>query len=97
MKTDSHPITIRGADVNAVGEALSPRAAIETVRAAVASWEGVTIHHHRFGGSNSGSVAGSWAICTVRLPTCPSRGASATNLLREDRRDLTMSFLDLVG
>ena len=29
---------------------LSARAAIETVRAAVASWEGVTTHEHRFGG-----------------------------------------------
>jgi Luciferase len=31
-------------------EVLSSRAAIEAVRAAVASWEGVTIHDHRFGG-----------------------------------------------
>lgn len=31
-------------------EAMSPRAAIETVRAEVESWEGVTTHHHRFGG-----------------------------------------------
>jgi hypothetical protein len=31
-------------------EVLSPRAAIETVRAAVASWHGVTTHNHRFGG-----------------------------------------------
>ena len=50
METESHPITIRGADVNDVGEVLSPRAAIETVRAAVASWEGVTTDNHRFGG-----------------------------------------------
>jgi hypothetical protein len=32
------------------GDALSPRAAIETVRSAVASWQGVTTHDHRFGG-----------------------------------------------
>src|SRR6185436_10941752 len=31
-------------------EALSPRTAIETVRAAVGSWEGVTTDDHRFGG-----------------------------------------------
>ena len=30
-------------------ELLSPRAAIETVRAAVGSWEGVTTSEHRFG------------------------------------------------
>jgi hypothetical protein len=29
---------------------LSPRAAMERVRAAVASWDGVTTHVHRFGG-----------------------------------------------
>jgi Luciferase len=50
METESHPITMRAADVNDVDEVLSPRAAIETVRAAVASWEGVTTHTHRFGG-----------------------------------------------
>jgi hypothetical protein len=50
METESHPITIRGADVNDVGEVLSPRTAIETVSAAVASWEGVTTDNHRFGG-----------------------------------------------
>jgi hypothetical protein len=31
-------------------EVLSSREAIEAVRAAVASWEGVTTHDHRFGG-----------------------------------------------
>jgi Family of unknown function (DUF5519) len=31
-------------------EALSSREAVEAVRAAVASWEGVTTHDHRFGG-----------------------------------------------
>jgi hypothetical protein len=50
METESHPITIRGADVNDVGVVLTPRAAIESVRAAVASWAGVTTHDHRFGG-----------------------------------------------
>ena len=50
METESHPITIRGANGNDVGEVLSPRAAIETVRAEVANWEGVTTHNHRFGG-----------------------------------------------
>jgi Family of unknown function (DUF5519) len=32
------------------GELLSSYAAIEAVRAAVASWDGVTTHEHRFGG-----------------------------------------------
>ena len=32
------------------GERLSPHSAIDAVREAVASWEGVTIHEHRFGG-----------------------------------------------
>jgi Luciferase len=50
METESHPITIRGADVNDGGGVLTPRAAIESVRAAVASWAGVTTHDHRFGG-----------------------------------------------
>jgi hypothetical protein len=31
-------------------ESLSPRAAIDAVRAQVSSWEGVTVHQHRFGG-----------------------------------------------
>jgi len=31
-------------------EPVEPRTAIETVRAAVASWEGVTTQDHRFGG-----------------------------------------------
>jgi len=31
-------------------EILNPRDAIETVRRAVASWDGVTVHDHRFGG-----------------------------------------------
>jgi hypothetical protein len=30
--------------------AMSPREAMETVRRAVAGWEGVTTHEHRFGG-----------------------------------------------
>lgn|SRR5215510_2828403 len=30
--------------------AMSPRTAIEMIRAAVAEWEGVTTHTHRFGG-----------------------------------------------
>jgi Luciferase len=32
------------------GELLSSHAAIEAVRAAVSSWDGVTTHEHRFGG-----------------------------------------------
>jgi Luciferase len=50
MEREAHPITISRADVDDVGEVLSPGAAIETVRAAVANWEGVTTHDHRFGG-----------------------------------------------
>jgi Luciferase len=36
-----------GADSN---EVISPRAAAESVRAAVGSWAGITAHDHRFGG-----------------------------------------------
>ena len=50
MEREPHPITIRRAEVDHVGEVLAPGAAIETVRAAVATWEGVTTHNHRFGG-----------------------------------------------
>jgi Luciferase len=50
MEREPHPITIRRAEVDDAGEVLSPPAAIETVRAAVADWEGVTTHDHRFGG-----------------------------------------------
>jgi hypothetical protein len=39
-----------GASHHAGAEALSQRAAIEAVRAAVGSWEGVTMQEHRFGG-----------------------------------------------
>ena len=37
------------ADTDA-GDVVSPGAAVEAVRAAVGSWDGVTIHAHRFGG-----------------------------------------------
>jgi hypothetical protein len=50
MEREPHPITIRPAEVGDAGEVLSARAAIEMVRAAVAGWEGVTTHDHRFGG-----------------------------------------------
>lgn len=38
------------AGVAAAGERLPPAVAVESVRAAVASWAGVTTHAHRFGG-----------------------------------------------
>jgi Family of unknown function (DUF5519) len=50
MARAPHPITIRHAEADDVDEVLSARAAIETVRAAVAGWEDVTTHNHRFGG-----------------------------------------------
>ena len=50
MESEPHPITIAPAAGQDGREALSPRSAIEAVRAAVASWEGVTTHDHRFGG-----------------------------------------------
>ena len=50
MEREPHPITIRHPEVDDVGEVLSAPAAIETVRAAVGAWEGVTTHNHRFGG-----------------------------------------------
>lgn len=50
MEREPHTITSRRAEVDDVGELLTPRTAMETVRAAVANWEGVTTHDHRFGG-----------------------------------------------
>jgi len=50
MDTEPHPVTSGGAHGRDGREALSPRAAIEAVRAAVGAWEGVTTHTHRFGG-----------------------------------------------
>ena len=38
------------AAADADGERLSPLTPVEIVRSAVASWEGVTVHEHRFGG-----------------------------------------------
>jgi hypothetical protein len=50
MEREPHPITIRHAEGDDVGDVLSARAAIEMVRATVTNWEGVTTHDHRFGG-----------------------------------------------
>ena len=50
MESEPHPITIPRAEVDDLGEVLSPGAAIETVRTKIANWEGVTTHNHRFGG-----------------------------------------------
>jgi hypothetical protein len=46
----SKPHRIDGTPGENGGERLPRRAAIETVRATVASWEGVTTGEHRFGG-----------------------------------------------
>jgi hypothetical protein len=50
MEGEPHPVMIGHTDGKDGGDVLSTRAAIEAVRAAVASWEGVTTHNHRFGG-----------------------------------------------
>jgi Family of unknown function (DUF5519) len=50
MASVAYPKTIGGSGGRGGGEIVSPHAAIETVRAAVGSWEGVTTHEHRFGG-----------------------------------------------
>jgi Family of unknown function (DUF5519) len=50
MDSEAHPVTMGHAHGNDTSDVLSPRAAIEAVRAAVASWDGVTTHDHRFGG-----------------------------------------------
>ena len=50
MDREQHEVTIEHTGVKNEGDILSPRAAIEAVRAAVASWQGVTAHDHRFGG-----------------------------------------------
>jgi Family of unknown function (DUF5519) len=48
MERDAHSRSVDLSDNDA--ERLSPGAAIEAVRAAVGSWDGVTMHDHRFGG-----------------------------------------------
>jgi hypothetical protein len=49
--SDTQKVKQRAIEGDTVGrEVLSPRAACEAVRAAVAGWEGVTTHEHRFGG-----------------------------------------------
>lgn len=50
MKNEQNKILVTGATGNVGREVVSPLAAIEAVRAEVASWEGVTTHEHRFGG-----------------------------------------------
>ena len=50
MNREQHEVTIEHTGAKNEGDILSPRAAIEAVRAAVASWQGVTAHDHRFGG-----------------------------------------------
>lgn len=47
---NTNPRTPAPAGVELKEPLLSPGEAIETVRRAVASWEGVTTHDHRFGG-----------------------------------------------
>jgi Luciferase len=49
MDRERHAVTIGRTD-REDDEILAPSAAIEAVRAAVASWHGVTTHDHRFGG-----------------------------------------------
>src|SRR5262245_11024984 len=48
METNQHSHAVDRSEVK--DEVLSPRDAIETVRRAVAGWNGVTTHRHRFGG-----------------------------------------------
>ena len=48
METNRRSHAVDAAELN--DAILSPRDAIEAVRRAVASWEGVTTHDHRFGG-----------------------------------------------
>jgi hypothetical protein len=50
MDIEPQPLTIGHREGQHGHDVLSPRAAIEAVRAAVASWDGVTTHSHRFGG-----------------------------------------------
>jgi hypothetical protein len=50
MDRERHAVTKGHTYPKNEGEVLAPRAAIEAVRAAVASWQGVTTHDHRFGG-----------------------------------------------
>ena len=50
MKNEQTRIQVTEATGNGGREVVSPLAAIEAVRDAVVSWEGVTTHEHRFGG-----------------------------------------------
>jgi hypothetical protein len=50
MDREHQVVTTEHIDVRNDSDPLSPRVAIEAVRAAVASWQGVTSHDHRFGG-----------------------------------------------
>lgn len=50
MDREQHAVTIEHTDAKNDGGVLAPRVAIEAVRAAVTSWQGVTTHDHRFGG-----------------------------------------------
>jgi Family of unknown function (DUF5519) len=50
MGRERHAVTIGHTDTKNHAEVFGPRAAIEAVRTAVASWQGVTTHDHRFGG-----------------------------------------------
>jgi hypothetical protein len=50
MNGEQRAITIARVDGTDGNETLSPRTAIEAVRAAVESWHGITTHTHQFGG-----------------------------------------------
>jgi len=50
MDRERQVVTTEHIDARNDSDPLSPHVAIETVRAAVASWQGVTSHDHRFGG-----------------------------------------------
>jgi Luciferase len=47
---DEHNTALSGRTTAIDRDRMSPLAAIEAVRGAVASWDGVTAHEHRFGG-----------------------------------------------
>ena len=50
MKNEHERTLVTGVTGSVGREVMSPLAAIEAVRSAVASWERVTTHEHRFGG-----------------------------------------------
>jgi Family of unknown function (DUF5519) len=97
MDRERHAVTIGHTNPKNDGKVLAPRAAIEAVRAAVASWQGVTTHDHRFGGIEFRLGRRELGHRTEPSQTCPSRDVCETSSLRAGAPEPTMCFRNLVG